>query len=209
MFGHVFGLGDIEGVPERIMARNFTQRFETVACVTAVAMVCVSAEVRAQIRHIERSAGTSIRSVLRPGDTELVVVDSSPRPLLVGPKAGVLAVEWRTYLSDCVLLVTVTNRSGDVTPAGDWVFSTIAARVDQGATCNLADVQEGSSVVIREEGGQALLDGVVVRGVVPNVTPVQVGTAYLMFASLGEQGMFSATPVSVYRVATTGSLHRL
>jgi len=174
-----------------------------VASVASVVLVLLAGGflfVRAQsapsgTTHAISKVGVPITQLAKGGERELIVQKDATAPLQVEPPPGMTVLEWRTAHADYAMVVHVDTITPSLTPKADWIVSTVSAHVKQVLkNKDAAQINENDVVSFVQQGGEAALNGMHVRAVLPWADSFKIGNDYLIFASVTEDGQRLLVP---------------
>lgn len=140
-----------------------------------------------QVRRPALRPGESVRSVIRPDDTEIELVQVSSGPLAGVPVDAVVAMNQLVDAATAVVVVRAERVDGRLTAREDWVESTVEVDVVEVLKDNSTkQLKPGSRILLAVDGGEVLVDGKTVRALMENRRAFSPGRSYLFF--LGESG---------------------
>jgi hypothetical protein len=159
--------------------------------------------------------GVPILSQVRPEERVVEVLKDAPPDVGITPDAEE-EIEALTRMSDAVAIVRVVDKRSAFTThdsppyrvPGDWINSTVAARVLTVLKDPGARLAEGESVLFSEDGGELVVDGRRVIARNSYELPTRVGQPYLTFFWLNEDALQSFGPSWTFHVDGQ-KLHRL
>jgi hypothetical protein len=158
-----------------------------------------------QTRSIRASKGKSLIAQIRSGDKIVVVVASGTRPLMVLPPSGENPVDFYAGLADVVLHIRVVDRASRITEVGDWVKTRVSATILEVLKADARlKLNSGEPWTFAEEGGEVIVDAVTVRGTVPWARPSEIGSEYVVFAKVSDDGSVRVGPSTTYKVSADG-----
>lgn len=151
--------------------------------------------------------GVPILSHVRPGERVVEILKDAPPDVGITPDAEE-EIEALTRMSDAVAIVRVVDKRSAFTTQssppyrvpGDWINSTVAARVLTVLKDPGARLAEGGSVSFPEDGGELVVDGRRVIARNSYEVPTRVGQTYLMFFWLNEDALQSLGPSWTFEV---------
>jgi hypothetical protein len=180
------------------------------AVVTTAGIVALSTSLDGTQTHSVRSKrGIPLARLIAPGQVSLVVEKDQPPPLWVAPPPGVGGLEWLTQLVDVVMLVRVESIIPELSPAEDWIKSTVRASVEEvlKATSLFAPTFPGDVVHFAQDSGELQIAGTRVRAILPWADSFEVGRRYLIFAGMTEDGQeYVVSPAGAYLVGVDHEL---
>lgn len=190
---------------------NFSRERVIVSMATSLAAVAVAAAfaggqpVNTDHRILKASRGKSIPAQLN-GNEKIVTVSSSVAPpLMVSPPADRDPLVWLSGVVDAVLVVEVVERKGAFTAEQDWVQTRVTAKIVE--VLKRSDKKRFNvteSLTFVEEGGTVALGKAEIRAVVPWADPVAVGSQYLAFVNLTDDGSLVVGSESFYKRTPAG-----
>jgi len=139
---------------------------------------------------------------VRATDRTLMVSDNRDGPLMVFPAPGTSTIDWLVSASDAALMLHVTRKIGRITARGDWVESTIEAKVTEVLKGSpYRKLIPGDSLTFQEDGGEVLINGTRVVASVPSARAIIRGEDYLLFVNIDRARRdIIAGPESTYQV---------
>lgn len=149
--------------------------------------------------------GTPLASLIKPGQTTLIVEKDQSPPLIVEPPAGVGQLEWLTSLSPVVLLIRVERIVPQLTPTADWIKSTVHASVEQILKSAPVTMSPDHPIRFVQDGGEMQLSGARVRALLSWADSFQVGQRYLVFADpTQDPDLYQVVSAVSYRIDPAG-----
>lgn len=142
--------------------------------------------------------GVPILSQVRPGERVVEILKDAPPDVGMTPGAEE-EIEALTRMSDAVAIVRVVDKRSAFTTQdsppyrvpGDWIESTVAARVLTVLKDPGSRLAEGGSVSFPEDGGELVVDDRRVIARNSYERPTRVGQIYLMFFWVNEDALRS------------------
>ncbi len=179
------------------------------ALLAAVAVAAGAAFATTQVntdhRILKASKGKSIPSQLNGKEKIVTVAASQPPPMLVPPPPGRDPLEWLTELVDAVVVVEIVDKKGAFTPEKDWVESRVNAKIVEvlkRTDKKRFNVTEAFTFV--ENGGTFKHGATEIRALLPWADPVSVGSQYMVFVQVDQQGNLVIGNSSFYKRTTAG-----
>lgn len=155
--------------------------------------------------RVQSRRGTPLASLVKPGQSTLVVEKDQSPPLAVEPPPGVGQLEWLTSLAPVVLIVQVEKIVPALTPAGDWIESTVHAPVEEVLKSAPLTLSPGPAIRFRQDGGRMRIAGTDVRAVLPWTDSFEAGERYLIFAeAVSGPDVFTVNPAASYLISQSG-----
>jgi len=169
-----------------------------------------------QVRSVRYARGRPIASLIKPDDTELVIVSSSSPPLIVTAPPGTSEIEWETHNADVVLQLRVDNVEPTLTDSGDWIETKVSAVVvDILKSTPKRSFSAGERVGFMADGGEIKMIApstnrpITVKAEVPWSMPFQPGVDYLAFGWIPEDEKLVISPHAAYELTSDGHLRSL
>lgn len=113
----------------RRMLSIILMEFLFIAC--AVQFVQAQEPPKPSARRVHQQRGVPIKSLLRPGETQLTIVFARFPPLLVEPLPGTSKAAWKTRRADAVIIGRVKSRLSKLTPDEDWIDTSVQLKILQ------------------------------------------------------------------------------
>jgi hypothetical protein len=169
----------------------------------AVSVVIIGAAIAAgqstPNRRIGRDSRYAIASQLRSDDRHVILEYNGTPPLvLAGPPKGGSRLEWLAKQSNVIVVVEVESIDSVLVyrdlqwrereaPADEanWIVSTVQARID-GVIKGVDELGKamGDRLLLKAEGGTAMIRGTIVEAVVPWEVAMVRGKRYLLFGRM-------------------------
>jgi hypothetical protein len=151
--------------------------------------------------------GVPILSQVRPDDSVVEVLKDAPPDVAITQNAEE-EIEGLTRMSDAVAVGRVVDKRSAFTTQdsppyrvpGDWIDSTVAARVLTVLKDSFGRLVEGGSVSFPEDGGELVLDDRRIIARNSYELPTRIGRTYLMFFWLNEGARQSLGPSWTFHV---------
>ena len=162
------------------------------------------------VRRVVRRLSVPITSLLRPGETRLVVVYRGTPPLLAYAPRGTSEAAWLTRISRVVMRVRVVSRQSMLTPNEDWIETSVKMKILQVLKfTGRRSFHVGQEVSIMEPGGSLDLEGRQIDAIVEYGRRKEVGKEYLIFANLTSDNLLVIGYSSTFEILPGGSLRWL
>lgn len=172
----------------------------------------LASTVAAQEPRRVRTSGAPLVELVKPNESTLIVESRRSPPLEVLPPAGTSALDWMFQISEVVLVVSVDDTRSQITASEDWITSTVQASVIEVLKApGRLSLKASDQVSFEEDGGEAVVGGVLITAVVPWAKHVATGTRYLLFAGVNKKtGALVVDPAGLYEIPEgSGKLQRL
>jgi hypothetical protein len=156
----------------------------------------------AQVRHVT-ATDKRIRALTKPGEAALVIESRRSRPLEVRAPEGTSTVDWMFRVSDVVLLIVADDVRSQLTRNEDWITSTVEASIlEVLKTPDALPQQRGDRVLFEADGGQLIVDGVLVTATVPWAKQVEALKRYFLLAGINKDTKTLVVgPAGLYEIA--------
>jgi hypothetical protein len=155
--------------------------------------------------------GVPITSLLRPEDTQLIIVSARMNPpLSAEPPRGTSTAAWKTRLSKGVIIARVESRLSELTPDKDWIETSVQIKVLQVLKpAGLQSFNVGQELSFIEQGGSLNLEGRQIKAIVRWASEFEVGKEYLIFARALPNNELAIGPTFAYEILPGSSLRSL
>jgi hypothetical protein len=161
-------------------------------------------------RQVHQQRGVPIKSLLRPGDTQLTIVFARFPPLLVEPPPGTSKAAWKTRRADAVIIGRVESRLSKLTPDEDWIDTSVQLKILQILkSTGPRPFNVGQEVSFIEKGGSLNIEGRQIDAIVEWASRFEVGKEYLIFTDVNSNNELVFGVASAYEIVPGGSLRSL
>jgi hypothetical protein len=99
-------------------------------CLCILITSAASIDAQSQVRRA-RSSCRPLEEQIRPQERVLILESQASPPLLVQTPEGMSTTEAMTDYTDVAIVVVIVDKQSRVTPRGNWITSTVMARVER------------------------------------------------------------------------------
>jgi hypothetical protein len=132
---------------------------------------------------VRSEKGRPLFSLIKPGQTQLVVEKDQATPHYIQPLPGVSQLEWISSKAPVVAVIRVDAMEPTLTAEQDWIETTVRARVEDVWKKPAGDpLAVGDSMTFIQDGGEIHVAGVHVTARLPWADSFREGGQYLVFA---------------------------
>lgn len=145
--------------------------------------------------------GADIRDRIDPNASAVTILQKGAEGLVVAPPDDMSVEEFMTREHDAVALVKIVRKDGYLTPAADWIKSTVTAQVlDVLKPDPRGSLAPDKLIAFPEHGGDVQIGATHVSAVRMWAEPLQTGAIYLVFFQQDKEGRLSASEGSIVRI---------
>jgi hypothetical protein len=209
---------DLFGMRTNAMTRRLLAGLIAVGVLSfAIAVIVGFAQGKATgVRTTTFVKGRSLESLVKPGDSEIVVIPIGDPPVRVLAAPGTSEIDWETQHADVVLRVSIQRKQSFSTANRDWIETTFTAGIQEVLKpSKKVDFQAGQDIAFTVDGGELSISAptapgpVRVRAQVAWAIPFEVGEQYLIFGSIPSDSQLIVTPDMAYEMTTDGYVRSL
>jgi hypothetical protein len=132
---------------------------------------------------VRSEKGRPLFSLIKPGQTQLIVEKDQAAPHYVEPPPGVSQLEWLTSVAPVVAVIRVDAMDPRLTADHDWIEPTVRARVEDVLKKPAGDpLAVGDFITFTQDGGEIHVRGVHIKAQLPWADSFREGGQYLVFA---------------------------
>lgn len=142
--------------------------------------------------------------LIRPGQRLLVVEKDQSPPHIIQPyPSSIGQLEWFAKRAPTALIIRVENLVPRLTPSRDWIDSTVHATVEKVLKFTSAVVSPGQAIQFKQDGGEMVVRGTLIRAVLPYADLFEPRQRYLVFAepSKDNDGTYLIEPMMSFLLA--------
>jgi hypothetical protein len=160
-----------------------------------------------QDQTIRSRKGTPLQALIPSGVTTVTIEKDQTPSLSVDPPPGMNQLEWITSLSPFVFVLRVESVMPQLTPDGDWITSTVNARIEDVLRSPVNQPHlAGDTIEFIQEGGDMTIAGTVVHAVVSWTYAFQASERYLVFAKLTSSSQWIVSDSDSYKITSLGRI---